>query len=70
MKLRDRIRRRWTPAKWRDEHPEISDGEGYALTEGQRAEMWTSRDVRAGTMIGPSPEPQAVAELPHEGFHN
>jgi len=25
--LRDRIRRWWNPGKWRDEQPEISDGE-------------------------------------------
>jgi hypothetical protein len=62
--LRDRIRRWWNPGKWRDDHPEVSGGECYAQTEGQRAEMWTSRDVRAGTMIGPRPDEQAVAELP------
>ena len=27
MTLRDRIRRWWNPGKWRDTHPEISDGE-------------------------------------------
>ena len=31
MKLSDRIRRRWAPGKWRDEHPEISDGDGFSL---------------------------------------
>jgi len=36
MKLSDRIKRWWAPAKWRDEHPVISDGEGYALSEEQR----------------------------------
>ena len=36
MKLSDRIRPWWAPATWRDEHPEISGGEGYALTEEQR----------------------------------
>jgi hypothetical protein len=33
MKLSDRIRRWWAPAKWRDEHLEVSDGEGFALSE-------------------------------------
>jgi hypothetical protein len=36
MKLSDRIRRWWAPAKWQDEHPEFSEGEGYALSEEQR----------------------------------
>ena len=36
MKLSDRIRRWWSPAKWRDEHPEVSEGEGFALDAGQR----------------------------------
>jgi len=36
MKLSDRIRRWWAPAKWRDEHPEVSEGEGYALSEEQQ----------------------------------
>jgi hypothetical protein len=35
MKLRDRFQRWWSPAKWRDEHPEASEGEGYALSEEQ-----------------------------------
>ena len=38
MKLSDRIRRWWAPAKWRDEHPEVSEGEGYALSEEQRGD--------------------------------
>jgi hypothetical protein len=29
--LRDRIRRWWNPGEWRDEHPEVSDDEGFAL---------------------------------------
>jgi hypothetical protein len=29
--LRDRIRRWWNPGRWRDEHPEVSDGEGFTL---------------------------------------
>ena len=62
MRLRDRIRRWWAPAQWRDDHPEISDGDGYALTG---VETQTSRDVRAGTKVGSSPEQQAQAELPH-----
>ena len=36
MSFRDRIRRWWSPAKWRDEHPEVSDGEGFALGAEQR----------------------------------
>ena len=36
MKLSDRIRRWWSPAEWRDEHPEASDGEGYALSDEQQ----------------------------------
>jgi hypothetical protein len=31
--LHDRIRRWWNPGKWLDEHPEISDGQGFALSE-------------------------------------
>jgi hypothetical protein len=31
MKLSERISRWWRPAKWRDEHPEVSEGEGFAL---------------------------------------
>jgi hypothetical protein len=39
MKLSDRIKRWWAPAQWRDDHPEISDGEGFAESEEQeRAE--------------------------------
>jgi len=34
--LRDRFRRWWSPAKWRDEHPEVSDGESLALDAEQR----------------------------------
>jgi hypothetical protein len=32
MKLSDRIRRWWKPGKWRDEHQEASEGEGFALS--------------------------------------
>src|SRR5436190_19530923 len=38
MGLADRFRRWWKPAKWRDGHPEDSDGEGYALSEEQQVE--------------------------------
>jgi hypothetical protein len=31
--LSDRLRRWWNPGKWRDEHPEPSDGEGFDDTE-------------------------------------
>lgn len=36
MKLMDRIRRWWGPARWRDEHPEVSEGDGFALNAEQR----------------------------------
>jgi hypothetical protein len=36
MQLRDRIRRWWKPAQWRDNHPEESDGEGVPLSETER----------------------------------
>ena len=36
MKLSDRIKRWWQPAQWRDDHPHVGDGEGYALSEEQR----------------------------------
>jgi len=29
VKVSDRVKRWWAPAKWRDEHPEVSDGDGY-----------------------------------------
>lgn len=35
MKLSDQVRRWWNPGKWRDEHPEVSDGEGFALSDEQ-----------------------------------
>jgi hypothetical protein len=40
VKLSDRVRRWWRPAKWRDEHPNDSDGEldseqGLADTAGK-----------------------------------
>jgi hypothetical protein len=39
MNLSDRIRRWWSPAKWKDEHPEVGEGgEGHPLTEAERAE--------------------------------
>jgi len=36
VKLSDRIKRWWAPAKWRDEHPEYSEGEGFALGHEQQ----------------------------------
>jgi hypothetical protein len=42
--LRDRIRRWWNPGKWRDEHPEVSDGEGFALSAEQRLTDATGTD--------------------------
>jgi len=50
VKLSDRIRRWWAPAKWRDEHPVVTEGgEGHPLTEQERAEdrRITSPGVRA-----------------------
>jgi len=39
MKLSDRIKRWWAPAKWRDEHPEVTEGgQGHPLSEAERAE--------------------------------
>jgi hypothetical protein len=39
MTLSDRIRRWWAPAKWRDEHPEVTEGgEGHPLSDEERAE--------------------------------
>jgi len=34
--LRDRIRLWWKPGRSREEHPEVSDGEGFALSAEQR----------------------------------
>jgi hypothetical protein len=36
MNLSDRIRRWWNPRKWRDEHPEYSAGDGFALGKEQQ----------------------------------
>lgn len=44
MKLSDRLRRWWSPAKWRDEHPEDSEGEGYALSEEQELQEKYGQD--------------------------
>jgi len=41
VKLSDRIKRWWAPAQWRDEHPEESEGEGYALSDEQRGDAGT-----------------------------
>jgi hypothetical protein len=39
MNLSDRIKRWWNPAKWKDEHPVVTEGgEGHPLTEAERAE--------------------------------
>jgi hypothetical protein len=44
MKISDHIERWWAPAKWRDEHPEISDGDGFALgREAQQRESVANR---------------------------
>jgi hypothetical protein len=44
VKLSERFQRWWSPAKWRDEHPEESDGEGYALSEEQQLEEQYGKD--------------------------
>jgi hypothetical protein len=31
MTLSERIKRWWNPAQWRDDHPEYSEGSGFAL---------------------------------------
>ena len=41
MNLSDRLKRWRNPAQWRDDHPEESDGDGYALSEEQRADAGT-----------------------------
>jgi hypothetical protein len=39
MKLSDRIKRWWAPAKWQDEHPEVTEGgEGHPLSAEERSE--------------------------------
>ena len=39
MKFSDRIKRWWNPAKWKDEHPEVTEGgEGHPLSEEERGE--------------------------------
>ena len=50
MRLRDRIRRWWSPAKWRDEHPEISEGEGLP----QDVEQRHAETVGKATSIKPA----------------
>jgi hypothetical protein len=53
MKLSDWLRRWWAPAKWRDEHPEASDGEGFALSAEQRR----TDTVGKGKQLPKEPEP-------------
>jgi hypothetical protein len=36
MRLADRVRRWWKPAKWREEHPDEKNTEGEDLSEEQR----------------------------------
>ena len=49
MNLSNRIKRWWNPAKWKDEHPVVTEGgEGHPLSEEERAEDLTIDDwVRA-----------------------
>jgi hypothetical protein len=46
VKLSDRIRRWWAPAKWQDEHPEYSAGEGFALGHEQQLRDGVSKRRR------------------------
>jgi hypothetical protein len=56
VKLSDRIRRSWAPAKWRDEHPEYSEGEGFALGhEQQMRDSVTKRRLFQRTTEGSRP---------------
>jgi hypothetical protein len=43
VKLSDRIKRWWAPARWRDEHPEISDGDGSSLSTDERLDDVVAR---------------------------
>ena len=39
MNFSDRIKRWWNPAKWKDEHPEVTEGgQGHPLSEEERGE--------------------------------
>ena len=39
MNLSDRIKRWWAPAKWKDEHPEVTEGgQGHPLSDEERGE--------------------------------
>jgi hypothetical protein len=39
MNLSDRIKHWWSPAKWKDQHPEVTEGgEGHPLSEAERGE--------------------------------
>jgi hypothetical protein len=38
MKLRDRIRRWWNPAEWRDEHPQVTEGDDSSESDELEAE--------------------------------
>ena len=44
------MRRWWSPAKWRDEHPEVSEGEGFALCAEQRV----TDTVEKGQILKPT----------------
>jgi len=54
MKLSDLIKRWWSPARWRDEHPQVTEGgEGHPLSEEERAE---DRRLSFGT-VNPETSP-------------
>jgi hypothetical protein len=39
MNFSDRIKRWWNPAKWKDEHSEVTEGgQGHPLSEEERGE--------------------------------
>jgi hypothetical protein len=52
MTLGDRLKRWWAPAKWRDEHPEISDGDGFAL--GREARLRESAPGKRSAFTSPT----------------
>lgn len=69
MRLADRIRRWWHPAEWRDEHPQVSDGE--TLSKEQRAELhqmqYRDAGSRSHTGLRGGREVALPSELDEEG---
>ena len=55
MSLWDQIKRWWSPAEWKDEHPEVTEGgEGHPLSEEERAE---DRQLSATETLYPETSP-------------